>query len=68
MNIRLINRLAHTFLRHTLVSYLAEKGVPLKAIVERVGHEDSETTMKIYTHVTNKMKDKVVDVIDKLSL
>lgn len=58
---------SHIF-RHTLVSYLAEKGVPLKAIMDRVGHEDSETTMKIYTHVTNRMKDKVVDVIDELSL
>lgn len=36
--------------------------------MDRVGHEDSETTMKIYTHVTNRMKDKVVDVIDELSL
>ena len=58
---------SHIF-RHTLVSYLAEKGVPLKAIMDRVGHEDSETTMKIYTHVTNRMKDKVIDVIDELSL
>lgn len=58
---------SHIF-RHTLVSYLAEKGVPLKAIMDRVGHEDSDTTMKIYTHATNRMKDKVVDVIDELSL
>ena len=58
---------SHIF-RHTLVSYLAEKGVPLKAIMDRVGHEDSDTTMKIYTHVTNKMKDKVVDMINELPL
>ena len=58
---------SHIF-RHTLVGYLAEKGVPLKAIMDRVGHEDSDTTMKIYTHATNRMKDKVVDVIDELSL
>ena len=58
---------SHIF-RHTLLSYLAEKGVPLKAIMDRVGHEDSDTTMKIYTHVTNKMKDKVVDMINELPL
>lgn len=58
---------SHIF-RHTLVSYLAEKGVPLKAIMDRIGHEDSDTTMKIYTHVTNKMKDKVVDMINELPL
>ncbi|HFU4089580.1 TPA: tyrosine-type recombinase/integrase [Streptococcus suis] len=58
---------SHIF-RHTLVSFLAEKGVPLKAIMDRVGHEDSDTTMKIYTHVTNKMKEKVIEVIDELPL
>ncbi|WP_449451466.1 tyrosine-type recombinase/integrase [Streptococcus suis] len=58
---------SHIF-RHTLVSYLAERGVPLKAIMDRVGHEDSDTTTKIYTHVTNKMKDKVIEVINELPL
>lgn len=58
---------SHIF-RHTLVSYLAENGVPLKAIMDRVGHDDSDTTMKIYTHVTNKMKNKVVEIIDSLPL
>ena len=58
---------SHIF-RHTLVSYLAENGVPLKAIMDRVGHDDSDTTMKIYTHVTNKMKNKVVEIIDNLPL
>ena len=60
-------RSSHIF-RHTLVSYLAENGVPLKAIMDRVGHDDSDTTMKIYTHVTNKMKNKVVEIIDNLPL
>ena len=39
-----------------------------KAIMDRVGHDDSDTTMKIYTHVTNKMKNKVVEIIDSLPL
>jgi integrase len=45
----------HIF-RHTHISMLAESGVDLATIMERVGHEDIKTTMKIYTHVTNKMK------------
>lgn len=45
----------HIF-RHTHISMLAEAGVDLPTIMERVGHEDIDTTMKIYTHVTNKMK------------
>ncbi|WP_442788818.1 tyrosine-type recombinase/integrase [Halobacillus sp. HZG1] len=42
--------------RHTHVSMLAEAKVDLATIMKRVGHEDTTTTMKIYTHVTNKMK------------
>ncbi|MCR6097770.1 site-specific integrase [Salipaludibacillus agaradhaerens] len=45
----------HIF-RHTHVSMLAEAGVDLSTIMKRVGHEDIKTTMKIYTHVTDKMK------------
>lgn len=45
----------HIF-RHTHISMLAEAGVDLATIMKRVGHEDIKTTMKIYTHVTDKMK------------
>lgn len=48
----------HTF-RHTHISLLAESGVSLKAIMERVGHNEPRTTLAVYTHVTNKMKDQV---------
>ena len=43
-------------LRHTHISMLAEAGVDLPTIMERVGHDDEETTRKIYLHVTKKMK------------
>ena len=45
----------HIF-RHTHISMLAEAGVDLPTIMKRVGHDDRETTMKIYLHVTEKMK------------
>lgn len=45
----------HIF-RHTHISMLTEAQVDIATIMDRVGHEDIETTMKIYTHVTNKMK------------
>lgn len=48
-------------LRHTHISMLAEAEVDLPTIMKRVGHEDEETTLKIYTHVTNKMKKKAND-------
>ncbi|MBE3569418.1 MAG: transposase [Bacillales bacterium] len=45
----------HIF-RYTHISVLAEAGVDLPTIMKRVGHNDRETTMKIYIHVTEKMK------------
>lgn len=45
----------HIF-RHTHVSMLAEAGVDLRTIMQRVGHDDFRTTLKVYTHVTDKMK------------
>ncbi|WP_036634628.1 tyrosine-type recombinase/integrase [Paenibacillus massiliensis] len=45
----------HIF-RHTHISMLAEAEVDLKTIMDRVGHDDAKTTLKIYTHVTHKMK------------
>ena len=53
----------HIF-RHTHISMLAELGVPLKTIMQRVGHNDPNTTLSIYTHVTKSMHD---DVIIKLN-
>ena len=57
------NLTSHIF-RHTLVSRLAENGVPLKAIMERVGHADAKTTIQIYTHVTKKMKSNVTEIME----
>ncbi|NEU59633.1 tyrosine-type recombinase/integrase [Paenibacillus sp. ALJ109b] len=45
----------HIF-RHTNVSMLAEAEIDLKTIMERVGHDDAKTTLKVYTQVTKKMK------------
>ncbi|WP_255247880.1 tyrosine-type recombinase/integrase [Paenibacillus sp. 7523-1] len=52
----------HIF-RHTHVSMLAEAEVDLKTIMDRVGHEDAKTTLKIYTHVTKKMKKNATEKI-----
>lgn len=44
-------------LRHSHISLLAELNVPLKLIMERVGHSDEKTTLEIYTHVTETMRE-----------
>lgn len=54
-------------LRHTHISLLAEQGVPLKVIMDRVGHSKPETTLKIYTHVTKRMNKLVVESLDDLT-
>ncbi|HFI0256505.1 TPA: tyrosine-type recombinase/integrase [Streptococcus suis] len=57
------NLTSHIF-RHTLVSRLAENNVPLKAIMDRVGHADAKTTTQIYTHVTKKLKANVAEIME----
>lgn len=53
-----INKPLHTYmLRHTHISLLAEAGVNLPYIMNRVGHKNSKTTTEIYLHVTNGMRD-----------
>ena len=58
---------SHIF-RHTHISMLAEKGVELKAIMNRVGHNDPNTTLSIYTHVTEAMQEKMQAVLESLSV
>lgn len=42
--------------RHTHCSLLFEAGLDVKAVQDRVGHSDVQTTLQIYTHVTEKLK------------
>ncbi|MGX2958008.1 tyrosine-type recombinase/integrase [Peribacillus sp. JNUCC 23] len=49
------NATPHIF-RHTHISMLAEAEIDINTIMKRVGHDDMKTTMKIYSHVTDKMK------------
>lgn len=52
-----INKQFRTYiLRHTHISLLAEAGVDLNFIMNRVGHKNSGTTTKIYLHVTSGMR------------
>lgn len=53
-------------LRHTHISILAEKKIPIKAIMERVGHTDAEVTTKIYTHVTDEMQKDIVSSLNEI--
>jgi integrase len=52
-------------LRHTHISVLASLDVGIKTIMERVGHSDYRTTLQIYTHVTDKMNETMMDKLEK---
>ena len=47
--------------RHTHCSLLFEAGATIKEVQERLGHENIQTTMDIYAHVTQKAKNEVAD-------
>ena len=53
----------HT-LRHSHITLLVELGIPIKAIMERVGHVDESITLQIYSHVSNAIQ---IDIRDKLN-
>lgn len=57
----------HT-LRHTHISTLAQLGINLKAIQERVGHSDYKTTLEIYTHVTDQMAKDMMKKLETINI
>ena len=61
------NITTHMF-RHSHISLLAELGIPLTAIMDRVGHSDSKTTLEIYSHVTQKMVSDISSKLEKIKL
>jgi len=56
---------SHIF-RHTHISKLAELGMPLYVIQQRVGHGDSKITKQIYLHVTQNVIDKEAPKLENL--
>jgi len=45
---------------------LLQEGVDFKVIQERLGHSDINTTLNIYSHVTDEMQKSATDKISNL--
>lgn len=52
-------------LRHTHATILIENGANVKAVQERLGHQNIETTLNTYVHNTEIMKEQSVDIFEK---
>ena len=59
------NLTSHIF-RHSHISFLAESGLPIKSIMDRVGHSNAKMTLEIYSHTTQDMEEKLVDKLDSI--
>ena len=55
-------------LRHSHISLLAELGVPIRAILERVGHRDPSITLTVYNHITQNVQDEMRGKLNQIRL
>lgn len=53
----------HSF-RHTHTSLLAEAGIPLEVIQNRLGHSNDKITREIYLHITDKQKHSALNKLN----
>lgn len=52
-------------LRHTHTTMLLSSGANIKAVQERLGHKKLDITLQVYTHVTDEMRRKTLDILNK---
>jgi integrase len=53
-------------LRHSAASLLLAQGVPMRAVMELLGHSSISTTADIYSHVMPAMMRDVAEKIDAI--
>lgn len=52
-------------LRHSCISLLLSKGVPIKVVSEMAGHSDVSVTLSVYGHVLPDMQNLATEQMDK---
>lgn len=53
-------------LRHTFASMNIENGADIKTISQILGHSDIDTTLKVYTHTSEKQKMRAIEKFEAL--
>lgn len=53
-------------LRHTHATMLLEAGANIKDIQRRLGHSKISTTLDTYSHVTKKMKNNTINILENI--
>ncbi|WP_314347739.1 site-specific integrase [Mammaliicoccus vitulinus] len=66
INLKIKKKITTHTLRHTHISLLTQMGISLKAIMDRVGHSNYRTTLGVYTHVTNQMKNELINKLEDI--
>jgi integrase len=63
-----INESGIHILRHSFATRLFEENVPIKVISNLLGHTKIETTLNIYTHLTQDNKADAINVLNNIQL
>lgn len=51
-----------------IIIYFTKMGIPLKVTMDRVGHNDHDTTLKIYSLVSEKMSKELVNKLEIINI
>lgn len=61
-----IKRIRVHDLRHSHASLLINNNVNIKAVSDRLGHEDIQTTLNVYAHLYEHQQSNIAELLDKL--